>query len=171
MDDDNSRIISRAEFEKACRDFKTDMSSEDVGTLFGAFDVNKDGVIQYEEFLRILRGELNDYRKSLVQKAFQKLDRNGNGFVELEDIVGVYNASKHPAVLEGRKTSEQVMGEFLETFETHHNLMFQGKNDQKITFEEFAEYYANVSMSIDEDLYFGAMMNNAWNLSGDANPY
>lgn len=45
MDDDNSNTLSRAEFEKACRDFKTDMSSEDTGVLFSAFDLNRDGGI------------------------------------------------------------------------------------------------------------------------------
>lgn len=45
MDDDNSKTLNRAEFEKACRDFKTEMSSEDVATLFGAFDINRDGAI------------------------------------------------------------------------------------------------------------------------------
>ena len=38
----------------------------------------------------------------------------------------VYNAKKHPAVVEGRKTEEQVLGEFLETFETHHNVLNGG---------------------------------------------
>ena len=104
MDDDNSKTLSRAEFEKACRDFKTEISSEDVGALFGAFDINKDGVISYDEFLRIVRGDINDYRRDLVLRAFRKLDRNGNGVVEIEDLVGVYNGSKHPAVIEGRKT-------------------------------------------------------------------
>ena len=104
MDDDGSKSLSRAEFEKACRDFKTEMSSEDVGVLFSAFDVNRDGVIQYDEFLRVIRGEMNDYRRGLAERAFRKLDRNGNGTVEIEDLVGVYNARKHPSVMEGRKT-------------------------------------------------------------------
>jgi Ca2+-binding EF-hand superfamily protein len=116
MDDDNSKSLSRGEFEKACRDFKTEFSSEDVGTLFAAFDINRDGVIHYDEFLRIIRGEMNDYRRSLAERAFKKLDRNGNGVIEIDDMIGVYNANKHPAVMEGRKTQEQVLSEFLETF-------------------------------------------------------
>jgi hypothetical protein len=56
--------------------------------------------------LRIIRGDLNDFRRSLAEKAFAKLDRDGSGVLEVSDIVGVYNASKHPAVLEGRKTEE-----------------------------------------------------------------
>ena len=137
MDDDNSRNLNRAEFEKACRDFKTDMSSEDVGHLFSLFDFNRDGSINYEEFIREIRGEMSEYRMRLVLKAFQKLDKNGNGNIEIEDIVSVYNPQKHPAVIEGRKTPQQVLGEFLETFETHHNLLYNEAADQTITQQEF----------------------------------
>lgn len=39
MDEDGSGSISRAEFEKGCRDFKiNDISSEDIGKIFAAFD-------------------------------------------------------------------------------------------------------------------------------------
>ena len=74
--------------------------------LFQAFDINRDGTIQYDEFLRIIRGELTEYRKQLVERAFKKLDRDGSGVVEVSDLVGVYSGKKHPAVMEGRKTEE-----------------------------------------------------------------
>lgn len=89
----------------------------------------------------------------------------------MADLVGVYNAKKHPAVMEGRKTEEQVLGEFLETFETHHNVMNENPRDFRVELEEFIEYYTNVSASIDDDMYFSAMMNAAWNLSGDSASY
>lgn len=79
--------------------------------------MNRDGTIQYDEFLRVIRGDLNDFRRALVEKAFKKLDRDCNGTIEVSDLVGIYNAKKHPAVIDGRKTEEQVLGEFLETFE------------------------------------------------------
>jgi hypothetical protein len=37
-----------------------------------------------------------------------------------------------------------------------------------VTLEEFLEYYANISVSIDHDDYFAVMINNSWNLKGDA---
>lgn len=37
--------------------------------------------------------------------------------------------------------------------------------------DEFIEYYTNVSASLDNDEYFALMMNNSWNLSGNANTY
>jgi hypothetical protein len=85
--------------------------------------------------------------------------------------MGVYNAKKHPAVAEGRKTEDQILGEFLETFEAHHNSRNNQQADQRITEEEFVEYYTNVSASIDDDVYFSTMMNQAWNLTGNASSY
>ena len=33
------------------------------------------------------------------------------------------------------------------------------------------EYYTNISVSIDNDDYFALMMNNSWNIKGDAQTY
>ena len=66
----------------------------------------------------------------------------------------------------GKKTESQILQEFLETFETAHNLRTQNTADHIITREEFEEYYNNISASIDNDEYFSLMMNSAWNLDG-----
>ena len=84
--------------------------------------MNRDGTIDYDEFLRIIRGDLTPPRLALVRKAFAKLDRDGSGVVDIEDIRGVYNASRHPDVLSGKKTEDQALIDFLETFEMHHNI-------------------------------------------------
>jgi hypothetical protein len=61
--------------------------------------------------------------------------------------------------------------EFLETFETHHNILNGSASDGSVTLDEFVEYYRSISVSIDNDDYFGLVMNNSWNLKGDASPY
>ena len=43
--------------------------------------------------------------------------------------------------------------------------------DGKITFDEFCEYYNNISMSIPDDRYFEGMMNSVWNLDGSRQNY
>ena len=70
MDDDNSRTLSEYEFAKACRDFKTGISDENVPILFNMFDVNRDGVLSIDEFIMAVRGDLNDARLAIVEKAF-----------------------------------------------------------------------------------------------------
>lgn len=37
-----------------------------------------------------------------------------------------------------------------------------------VTKEEFEEYYNNISASIDDDMYFMTMMNNAWKLDDES---
>jgi len=70
--------------------------------------------------------------------------------------------------MSGKKTEDQILTEFLETFETHHNIINDGRPDGQITPEEFEEYYTNISASIDNEEYFALMINNAWNLNGKA---
>jgi len=55
---------------------------------------------------------MNGARKALVKKAFTKIDRNGNGIVEVDDLKGVYNAKNHPDVKLGKKTEEEVLSDF-----------------------------------------------------------
>lgn len=42
--------------------------------------------------------------------------------IEVSDIKASYNARKHPDVLQGKRTEDSILVEFLETFEAHHNL-------------------------------------------------
>ena len=76
MDDDNSRSLSLYEFTKAMRDFKVGIAEEYISTIFNAFDLNRDGVLDIDEFLMAIRGDLNSFRLDLVQQAFKKLDKN-----------------------------------------------------------------------------------------------
>jgi Ca2+-binding EF-hand superfamily protein len=164
MDDNNSKTLDKDEFKKAVKDFRVGVSDEDIKTIWNHFDIDQSGEISYDEFVRGVRGPMNKGRQALVKKAFQILDRDGSGTVDSSDIKGVYNGSRHPDVLSGKKTEDEILGDFLETFESHHNLHAGRKNDQSVSFEEFLEYYNNVSASVDNDEYFELMMNNAWNL-------
>jgi Ca2+-binding EF-hand superfamily protein len=49
---------------------------------------------------------LTPNRLALVKKAFIKLDKDGSGIVDIDDIKDVYNASRHPDVISGKKTSD-----------------------------------------------------------------
>lgn len=99
-------------------------------------------------------------------KAFKIMDKDGSGNLDINDIRGTYNAKKHPDVIQGKKTEDEILSEFLDTFEDHH-CDVSGNEDCRdgiIKAPEWCEYYNNVSMSIDDDAYFELMMNNAWNL-------
>jgi Ca2+-binding EF-hand superfamily protein len=168
MDDNNSRTLDFPEFVKACHDYRLNINEQEAQSLFAAFDLDRSGEVDYDEFLRSVRGPMNGFRVSLVHQAFKKLDRDGSGIVDIEDIRDVYSAKNHPDVRAGKKTEEEVLGEFLETFELHHNITDKTLLDHRVTLEESEEYYANVSACIDDDAYFEAMISNAWRLHGTA---
>jgi Ca2+-binding EF-hand superfamily protein len=77
-----------------------------MDALFDVFDRDRSGTIDYDEFLFAVRGELNDGRLKLVLQAYKKLDRDGNGVLDVNDIKGIYDASKHPDVLDGKKSED-----------------------------------------------------------------
>lgn len=109
---------------------------------------------------------MNARRAAAVDRAFDKFDRDGNGHVDYNDLVGLYDASFHPDFKQGKKTEQQVFNDWLRTFQTHHECRTNGAPDNIVTREEFQEYYNNISCSIDDDSYFLTMMNNCWNLDG-----
>ena len=146
------------------------LNDSEIKSLFDSFDRNRDGTVDYDEFIRTLQGPMNTFRKKLVAQAYNKLDSDKNGWVDINDIKGIYNAKRHPDVIQGKKTEEDILMEFLETFEIHHNIANSTAPDHVVTKEEFEEYYNNISSSIDNDQYFELMINNAWKLNeGDRN--
>ena len=171
-DDDNSKTVNLNEFKKFCHDYRLGFNEDEVKELFKKFDKDNSGNIDYDEFIYNIEGEMNNFRKNIVKKVFDKLDKNKNGLIELDDIRENYNAKKHPDVISGKKNEEEVLAEFLDNFEYHFSLLNSNKTkDGKITFDEFCEYYNNISMSISDDRYFESIMNSAWNLDGTRQNY
>ena len=93
----------------------------------------------------------------MVDKAFLKFDRDGNGVITANDLRGVYNASMHPKVQKGEMTEDQVFQEFLSNFNDRNR-------DGQIDKAEWNDYYAAVSASIDNDDHFVLLMKMAWRL-------
>ena len=169
IDEDNSQTIDYNEFKKASKDFRFDLTENEIQIAFSLFDKNKNGVIDYDEFIRIIRGEMNENRKKIVEEIFNKLDINHLNAIEKEELISKFNAKNHPEVLNGKKTEDEILLEFIETFENTYNYLCGTENDGKVTLEEFMEYYENVSLSIDNDDYFEMLINNTWGFNNENN--
>merc|ERR1712070_939966 len=142
-------------------DFRIGMNDKQVAEVYKVFDRDGSGEITYDEFLRTIRGEMNAARKKVALRAYTIMDKDKSGLVDINDIRQTYNAKQHPDVLKGKKTEDEILAEFLDTFEDHFADM-KGHADARdgiITIPEWLEYYNNVSMSIDNDEYFQLMMN------------
>ncbi|MBN3301108.1 CAPSL protein, partial [Amia calva] len=158
MDDDNNRSLDMKEFIKGLNDYGVILEKQEAMQLFQQFDKDGNGTIDFDEFLLSLRPPMSNARKEVIMQAFRKLDRTGDGVITIEDLKGVYNAKHHPKYQNGEWTEDQVFRSFLDSFDSPYD------KDGQVTQEEFMNYYAGVSASIDTDIYFILMMKNAWKL-------
>ncbi|KAJ1418465.1 hypothetical protein B484DRAFT_310203, partial [Ochromonadaceae sp. CCMP2298] len=108
MDDDGSKTLSFGEFKKGLAEFNMSLSEPDLRSLFAHFDADDSGTIDFEEFVQGVRDPLSAGRLQLVHRAFNLLDVDLSGEVDAQEMALKYNTSKHPEVISGAKTSQQV---------------------------------------------------------------
>ena len=113
------------------------MCASDAERLFNVFDTSGDGQISFDEFMDALCGELNPIRKRLINEAFDKLDANGNGVLEIEEVKNNFVAERHPDVIAGLKSPEQARFGFLEMFTSFHNANNNFSGDKNVSRTEF----------------------------------
>eukprot|EP00940_MAST-03C_sp_MAST-3C-sp2_P000331 g331.t1 len=158
MDEAGDGLLDRADFKYGIRDCGIDLTEEEFSILLQLFDANGDGFISFGEFLSTIRGPMTKKRQLFVDLAYDVLDKDKSGAVNLKDIESAYDVSKHPAVLSGEQSEKSAMREFLATWDKNA--------DGVVTQREFREYYADISAGIEDDDYFELMMRNVWHLSG-----
>jgi Ca2+-binding EF-hand superfamily protein len=147
--------------------FNFGLDDKQLKIVFTNFDSENTGEIDYDEFIRTLRGEMNEFRQNLVQNVFDKLDTKKSGEISFKELSNKYNARNHPDVISGKISEEEALKEFIDTFQETYNYLCGTETNNIVTIEEFMEYYENVSMTIDEDEYFEYLLNNVWNLGLD----
>lgn len=159
LDKDGNGSLSFAEFRDGLLEQDILRSEAECAAIFGVFDEDLSGSMDYREFLAVVKGKLNDKRKAVVDEAFDFLDMSGNGTLDADDLKQRYATFAHPDVRAGIKTEEEVFSEFLSHFDTVCG-------DEMISKIEFEKYYENMSAVITSDAFFTAMVRNTWHLPG-----
>eukprot|EP01062_Namystynia_karyoxenos_P070913 TRINITY_DN6630_c0_g1_i1.p1 TRINITY_DN6630_c0_g1~~TRINITY_DN6630_c0_g1_i1.p1 ORF type:complete len:575 (+),score=199.77 TRINITY_DN6630_c0_g1_i1:78-1727(+) len=159
MDDNGNKKLSKDELKSGFSTYQVSVTARELDTIFAYFDKDGNGSVSVTEFVRGVRGPItNPGRLALVKLAYGRLDKTGDGKVTLNDIAIAYDAEKHPQVLDGSRTVEEVLQEFISDWDKDGN--------GTITEEEFIDYYSDLSAGIDDDRYFELMIRNAWHISG-----
>ncbi len=65
-------------------DFRLGLDEYEVDELLKAFDSDKNGKISINEMWRGIMGKMNPGRAALVRQAFDLLDINSNGEIEVQ---------------------------------------------------------------------------------------
>lgn len=159
IDKNRDSKIDAKELAEGLKRIRIDLTPGEQAAVMAYMDRNSSGDVTVTEFLRGIRGPLtNPARIEIILEAFQRLDKDGSGVISLDEIAPRYDTTRHPAVVSGRKTKDQVIREFIADWDGNH--------DGNITLEEWKDYHANLSAGIDDDQYFELMIRNAWHISG-----
>lgn len=90
------------------------------------------------------------------------MDKDNSGFITVCDIKNIYDVSQNPEFLEGQKTKEEILLEFLDNFEGA-----RGNDDGRVGKKEWEDYYSDIAMSCPSENYFCRVLEQAWGISED----
>lgn len=157
LDKNGNHQLDMEEFYWGLKDFGLSLTEAEAQSVLSAFDKDGNGTVDFNEFLRAIRGSLSEARLTWIRKAYQKLDVNGDGTVKLDDIAKLYDVSKNPDVISGKAVPKDVYMSYMSLWDTQ-------VADGIVTFDEFLDYYKDISASIDSDAQFVSMIKSAWKL-------
>ena len=118
-------------------------------------DSDREGTVNYDAFLALLRGSPNASRSAVIDSVFNKFDSRGAGSLVASDLRVQYQSCQHPRVIAGAITEDEAFLEFLANFGDKNN-------NGQITRTEWNDFYAAVSDSIENDDHFNTLVAGAW---------
>uniref|UniRef100_A0A6U4K496 EF-hand domain-containing protein n=1 Tax=Phaeomonas parva TaxID=124430 RepID=A0A6U4K496_9STRA len=151
--------LDRRDLKSGLVRYGVDLTDENFDILMDFFDKDGDGTVSLAEFMRALRGEMNERRIALIRMAYNVLDKTGDGLVTAKDVELTYDVSLKSEVINGQQTPAEAIREFMSLWDTQ-------EADGVITFAEWEDYYRDISASIANDDEFELLIRNAWHISG-----
>ena len=156
-DDNCDRNIDlHNEMPKLMNDIGVILNKTELTELIRLLDKNGDGTCSYDEFLYQMAPPLSEERIKWINKAFDKLDYDGSGQVQIADLQAVHNPKTSELVKMGKTTANEIFANLLQSYDQD--------GDGLITRDEFIDYYREISPSLDTDEQFAEMMKGAWKL-------
>jgi len=128
--------LTQDEFLIGLREMGITIDKREAHIVVDLFDRNKDGNVNFHEFLSTVRGKFNPRRAELVRKAWLRLDKHNDGEVTLEDLLDIYDVSNVKEVLDGKMTHMQAIRRVAKLWDHDGNGV--------VVFEEFVEYYKDL---------------------------
>ena len=149
--------MDKQEFFFGIRDYGVQISKREAEILLDYLDTEEDGFVNLDAFLQAIRGKPDATRQAWIDKAWNKIDKEGNGYVTAYDIRQIFDCSHHPKVISGEMCFDEVFTQFLQSFGDKNQ-------DGTITYAEWNDYYAAVSSSISKSEIFVDLIKTCWKL-------
>mmetsp|Transcript_106636 Transcript_106636/g.183872 ORF Transcript_106636/g.183872 Transcript_106636/m.183872 type:complete len:329 (-) Transcript_106636:498-1484(-) len=152
------RTATPQELFKAFTDLGKNWAEADIADMVTALDCNGDGLLSYEEFMFICRGQMSEPRRQCIRSAFIKVDYNKSGCINFDEFKVFYNPAYDAQVITGEITAEEIVRNTFNDMDTDGN--------GKISWTEFEDYYNGLGAIMASDDDFVNVMQRTWNLDG-----
>mmetsp|Transcript_63506 Transcript_63506/g.112967 ORF Transcript_63506/g.112967 Transcript_63506/m.112967 type:complete len:537 (+) Transcript_63506:54-1664(+) len=152
----------------------SDAELQQLETLFGC---NKDGkqlgtgaatpatgegeresLIDYSRFFLLMGHSLPNLRREAIEDAYKKLQAHAiSGVVEIAHLQRYWRPRSHPQVQSGEIMESEAWEDFLKQWDIAHA-------DGLVSWQEFLDYYRDVSLAVKDDELFVELVRKAWDL-------
>ena len=129
-------------------------------------------MLNFEEFLFVLRGRPNEERQSIIDYVYSIFDKDHTGVADANEMRKVFNCQKHPKFKMGKLTESQMFYLYLKNFNNQVKMTVTKKVINKYIIiylifsklQEWDDYYAGLSLAIDNDAHFCSLLKNQFKL-------
>ena len=129
-------------------------------------------MLNFEDFLFVLRGKPNEERQAVIDYVYSIFDKDHTGVADANEMRKVFNCQKHPKFKMGKLTESQMFYLYLKNFNNQVKMTVTKKvnkiyikyNDIFLLIQEWDDYYAGLSLAIDNDSHFCSLLKNQFKL-------
>ena len=86
IDYDDKSYLTKTKIEKALKEFGKEFTEEDIQNILKVLDVDKNGVIEYQEFIQGVCSKKSLFSRSNLKNIFSIIDHDNKGYITSEDI-------------------------------------------------------------------------------------
>ena len=134
IDDDGKSFLTKAKIEKALKENGKLCTNEKIKYILDALDVDKNGVIEYQEYIQGLCDKESLYSETNLKNTFNIIDNGEKGYLTSEDIKSFAFPNK--------TVNNEAITEYLKQFGM--------KIDDKLNFDNFV-YIIQNNCSLNQD--------------------
>lgn len=115
-----TKELQAHEFHKALNLQRIKLSKEELKQLTEM--CGADGFVEVEEFIKLFKKPLKGQRLEFVERVFNYLKSESDG-ISLDQVKLTFDHENHPDVTGNRRSAEEILLDFFETFELNYNLL------------------------------------------------